>query len=259
MSNLIPEKRLNKNNVLVTRHVRPAESAPSPAAASMPAPSIYSHNGLRALREEVMERVEDHDESGLMDGGYRQFFREGLVMLDADTALAVRDFVTSRQTMELAVHLVADNHKEQYNIRDAIFYRDAMPLARELCDPGVNYADEIVGQINGVRRMRRFEGVTALSELPSERVREVDALLRVGYAVYKGMGMKHEALHPSCQYGVGSQYPLRLVDQNLVDFAIQNVDRAESIAALIRRGESLDVEWLRQGLRVTPSLIDGAL
>lgn len=259
MPNLIPEKRLDKHNRLVTRHVRPVDGVSSPAAPTMPAPSIYSRSGLLALREEVMERVEDHDESGLMDGGYRQFFREGLVMLDADTALAVRDFVTSRQTMELAIHLVADNYKYQHDIRDAIFYRDAMPLASELCDPGVNYADEIVGQLRGIRRMRRFEGVIALSELPSERVREVDALLRVAYAVYKGMGMKHEALHSSCQYGVGSQYPLRLVDQDLIDFTMQNIDRAESIAALIHRGESLDVEWLKQGLRVTPSLIDGAL
>jgi hypothetical protein len=259
MPNLIPEKRLNKNNVLVTRHVRPADSVPSPGAATMPAPSIYSRSGLLALREEIMERVEDHDESGLMDGGYRQFFREGLVMLDADTALAVRDFITSRQTMELAIHLVADNYKAQHDIRDAIFYRDAMPLASELCDPGVNYADEIVGQIRGVRRMHRFEDFTALSEIPPESVREVDALLRVGYAVYKGMGMKHEALHSSCQYGVGSQYPLRLVDQDLIDFTLANTDRAADIAALIREGESIDIGWLEQGLRVTPSLIDGAL
>lgn len=259
MSNLVPEMRPDKNNRIVKRYVRNGDAPWTAAPAPMPAPVTYGRTNALRLRQEVRDVVTDHDESGLMDTTYAQFFSQGLTLINEETAEVIKDFVNSRQRAELVMHLVADFYKDQANIREVICYSDALKLVSEPCDPGTNHADDVIGQIRGVRRMKEFEGAEDLSKLPPEQQREVSALLRVGYAVYEHMGKDHPVLDPACKYSVGSSYPLTIVDGDLVEFVKANADRAESISDLIRERKSIDTGWIAEALLIAPAITEGSL
>lgn len=262
MNNLVPEQRFDKNNKLVTRHVRPAE--PSGASVALPAPikAFASTDRERVLkaRKEALEAIEDFDHLKILDSGsYESHLRQGIHRLNEATALMVRDSVTTSDMSVFCLHLVSDFCETPRDIGEVLSYRDAIPYAT-LFNDGFNYSDEAVGMIRGIRRMEEFQGCDDLALLSDEKVRQIKALLRVGYTVHSEMGAAHSSLHDSSKWGVGSQHPLRIQDPELINLVMDNPEQDDSICELIKVHNAVDVEFLRESISLnSPALVKGAL
>jgi hypothetical protein len=263
MTNLVPEQRFDKNNKLVTRHVRPAEtgSASVPLHAPIPAPAFNDRERLAKARQEALEAIEDLDDWKILDSGsYASYLHQGMHHLNETTALMVRDSVTTPEMSVLCLHLVSDFHENPRDIGEVLFYRDAIAYTTLFNDSGFNYSDESVGMIRGIRHMKEFQAQNDLTLLPEDQARQVKALLRVGYAVYFEIGATHASLHGSCKWGVGARYPLSITDPELISLVMDNPEQDDSICELIRLHKAVDVEFLRESIAMnTPALVKGAL
>jgi hypothetical protein len=263
MTNLVPEQRFDKNNKLVTRHVRPAEtgSASAPLPAPIAASASSDRDRLLKARQEALDAIEDMDEWKILDAGsYASYLHQGMYHLNETTALMVRDSVTTPEMSVLCLHLVSDFHENPRDIGEVLFYRDSIAYTTLFNDSGFNYSDEAVGMIRGIRNMQEFKAQDDLTLLPEDQVRQVKALLRVGYAVYYEIGATHESLNGSCKWGVGARYPLRIQDPELISLVMDNPEQADSICELIKLHKAVDVAFLRESIAMdTPALVRGAL
>lgn len=261
---LSPEKRFDKNGKLVTRHVRSVYAGA--VQNSLPAPITQSafndRERARKARQEAFDAIEDFDERKLLNSGsYESHLRSSLTLIDEETALMVRDAVTAPHMSVLCLHLVSDFNDTPITIREILTYRDSIPYAAATYnESGFNYSDESVGVIRGIHEMEEFRDCDDLTSLTDEQQSQVKALISVGYVIHTELGWTDKALHESCKWGVGSQYPLRIQDKELISLVMDNPEQADSICELIKTHQAVDVEFIRESIAMNaPSLIRGAL
>lgn len=264
MTNLVPEQRPDKNGKLVTRHVRPTEA--SSTSVALPAPITQSafndRERARKARQEAFDAIEDFDELKLLNSGsYESYLRRSLMLIDEETALMVRDAVTGPHMSVLCLHLVSDLNDTPRTIREVLAYRDSIPYAAATYNEGgFNYSDESAGVIRGIHEMEEFRDCDDLTSLTDEQQSQVKALLRVGHVIYTELGWTEKSLHESCKWGVGSRYPLRIQDKELISLVMDNPEQADSICELIKTHQAVDVEFIRESIAVNvPALVKGAL
>lgn len=263
MTNLVPEQRVDKNNKLVTRHVRPVDNSNPPALLPAPIATSASSDRERLLkvRQEALEAIEDMDHMKILDAGsYYDHLRQAMNTLDEETALMVRDSVTTQEMALLCLHLVSDFSSTPQDIKEVLYYRNAIAYTTEPNDSGYNFSDESVGLVRGIRNMKEFQGHSDLTRLSETQSRQVSALLRVGYAVHYALGASHPSLHDSCKWGVGSRFPLRIQDNELVKLVMNDPSQDELICALIKDRRTADAALVKEFLNTSaPALVKGAL
>lgn len=250
MTNLVPEKRLDKNGVLTTKHVRAVLTATSSRTA-IPAPTASAKPTITKARRPVYSDIMTATGVFKMTNKDWDVVREGLLPLSDDELAEVHDTVTrfskeypsvNRTFMRLAIR----NGKTLEAARSAE-YICGDSHTKGLPDTNQTLGEILIGLVEREQLVKDFS-------LPEGREETIKATALVTQAVLEYADNYNAAI----QRTVVNTYHLK--DYELAGFVRENADRSDDIVNAIRARGTVDVGMLRELLdHDVKSLTSGVL
>lgn len=236
MSNLVPEKRMDRNGKLVTKHVR--NGGPAPAARSaIPAPSVFSRPVITKERRPVYTAIMKASGKFKMSTSDWDSVRKNLLPLSDEELAEV-----SRTMDKFSSRLTSVNHSfMSVAIRNG-YALEAARTAELICggaetagmtDPHRMFGDTLLGAMH----LRMVDETFSIPEGQESKVR---ANVLVTEAILESCNPRDM---PISKNVMGHLY---LDDHELKVFVHDNADRADDMVRVIQERKTADVGTIRE-------------
>jgi hypothetical protein len=250
MNNLVPEKRLDKNGVLTTKHVRAVLTATSSRTA-IPAPTASAKPTITKARRPIYSDIMTATGVFKMTNKDWDVVREGLLPLSDEELSEVHGIVArfadeypsvNWNFMKLAIR----NGKTLAAARSAEYICGEAHM-KGLPDTNKTLGEILTGLVEREQLVKDFS-------LPEDRAESIKATALVTQAILEYADNYNAAI----QRTVVNTYHLK--DHELAGFIRENADRSDDIVNAIRARGTVDVGMLRELLdHDVKSLTSGVL
>lgn len=220
MSNLIPEKRLDKNNRLVTRHVKTGTS--TPGAGRIPVPQAAPRD-TDADRQLVV----------FADPKYRPVFMEKVKAAPQDLVYRINDFYEHHKPSGRITREIADHTMKivEARTRDSKRYIDLLDTHFDFLTSKGYLSDDSVSLVSGLIDVqdRVFREKLTMTE------HEQQAVMLVTHAMVR----ENQTVDPLNDYELRLRHGVHhlvLTDEDLLSIVVERADQAEVIAEMVSKG-----------------------
>lgn len=231
---LIPEVRVDKNGVSVTRHVRPqstqsGKSMPKPVLAVSPTEAPYPEreSDIARLTEKCSDFFYDGRHSGDISA---KEFAENIESYSDSTIKLLTKYVGDgeHQTFYAELAGLMERPFREQDIREYVMYSPEVAECEDL--------DETLQYIRGLRHYKQFKSLSDLTTASKEQESSARALLRITFRLHSDRWMSGED-HPSAvnvlDYDDDSKGMPVIKSPSLVSLVVDNPSRASDIAEYI--------------------------
>lgn len=251
-NNLIPEVRVDKNGVSVTRHVRPqstqaGKSLPKPVLAAYPAAMPYPERESDISR--LTEKCSAFFSGGQHDGDISaKDFAANIDSYSDSTIKLLDKHVGDGQAQTYyaeLTNLMARGFREQ-DIREYVMYSPEVTDCEDL--------DETLQYVRGLRHYKPFKAFNDLTTVSKEQEASGRALLRIAFRLHSESWMGEED-HPAATNVLdydddGKDMPV-IKSPKLVSLVMDNPTRASDIAEHIEEHGFKTVKVLKEMIEDT--------
>jgi len=270
MSNLVPEKRLNKHGVLVTKHVR-AENTQGTLSAPLPAPSVSTPLTTKdaAISEILKNFADSYSGDSLTERtvAWQEILEGGLPSLSAEVVESYREAIVDNDNMEGFEELLISVLQHENSSSEAGYI---LFVAQQVRDQEVEWVEDGLGTYTYYRFSKIANGLKSMSEgftfdVPSniydadeQQLSAIAALVKVTSTVHSLNGDWGLTFLYDDETGDETGYTLDNVA--LIELVAEYPERADQIGELIYDRETTDGDAIRTILESGhTSLSEGAL
>lgn len=251
MQPLVPEKRLDKHNRLVTRYVRPVGDKPNKALRTAPAVPVFTDQG-EALSQSIGMRL---DSNFLLEKGIRlSEVMKVARRLPPEVADALRLVLNDSQT-NCFPNLLASalNNGESPDTLDniALLFSEYQYQEYEWGATGAGEYEIIMRDIRGLQQMERFGSTPNLNRAERE-TRQVAIAMNKMFELAERGGRMRVAKNVD-----GEEYS-SFTDDRMAGMVLDNMDRIGVVMDAAYEYDA-DVDMMLKKVNTTAGLRDGVL
>ena len=250
MNNLVPEKRVDKNGVLTTKHVKAVLTATSSRSA-IPAPTVSAKPTITKVRRPVYTDIMTATGVFKMTNKDWDVVRKGLLPLSDDELAEVHGVVTrfakEYRSLNWSFMKLAIRNGGALEAARSMDYICGEAHAKGLPDTNKTFGDILIGLVEREQLVKDFA-------LPEDRKESIKATALTTQAILEYADNYNTVIERT----VVNSYHLK--NYELAGFIRENAERCDDIVNAIKARGTVDVGMLRELLsHDVKSLTSGVL